>query len=72
MQNASVVSGSNGEEAKPVVNQSDSVSSSKLEDLKRELEEQRDLANARLIELEQLNKEHKVIHFLILINSSIE
>ncbi len=72
MQNASVVSGSNGEEAKPVVNQSDSVSSSKLEDVKRELEEQRDLANARLIELEQLNKEHKVIHFLILINSSIE
>jgi predicted methyltransferase MtxX (methanogen marker protein 4) len=72
LQNASVVSGSNGEEAKPVVNQSDSVSSSKLEDLKRELEEQRDLANARLIELEQLNKEHKVIHFLILINSSIE
>jgi predicted methyltransferase MtxX (methanogen marker protein 4) len=72
LQNASVVSGSNGEEAKPVVNQSDSVSSSKLEDVKRELEEQRDLANARLIELEQLNKEHKVIHFLILINSSIE
>ncbi len=72
MQNATVVSGSNGEEAKPVVNQSDSVSSSKLEDVKRELEEQRDLANARLIELEQLNKEHKVNHFLILINSSIE
>ncbi|XP_054161348.1 E3 ubiquitin-protein ligase Bre1-like isoform X2 [Oppia nitens] len=37
----------------------DGISHSKVEDLKRELEEQKDLAQNRLVELEQLNKEHK-------------
>ena len=35
------------------------MSSTKIEDLKRELEEQREQAQSRLVELEQLNNEHK-------------
>ena len=50
-----------GDETKPVISANDSVSHSKLEDLKRDLEEQRELANNRLTELELLNKEHKVL-----------
>ena len=63
LQNSTQNNTNNGDEGKPVLNTSDTVPHSKLEDLKRDLEEQREVANNRLVELEQLNKDHKVYHF---------
>ncbi|XP_027204596.2 E3 ubiquitin-protein ligase Bre1 [Dermatophagoides pteronyssinus] len=70
MQNSqSTAPGSSGSTAAIVSNDSNkqdtaaihcsTMSSTKIEDLKRELEEQREIAQSRLVELEQLNNEHK-------------
>lgn len=52
--------GSSDDTKVPGVQHTDSVSHAKVDELQRDLEEQRDLAAARLTELENLNKDYKV------------
>ncbi|OTF81030.1 hypothetical protein BLA29_002844, partial [Euroglyphus maynei] len=68
LQNSQNAGGSGAGQATATVASSDlskqettlsTLSSTKIEDLKRELEEQREQAQSRLVELEQLNNEHK-------------
>lgn len=51
--------GSSGASLGQEASDGSSIISGKLEDLKRELEEQRELAAARLVELEQMNNDYK-------------